>query len=243
MGTGFDNASIGIVGGTGGMGRWMADFFRKRGFSVHVSGRNTPVDGKMLAEFCQVIIIAVPISVTCGVIREVGPHLPEDRLFIDIASLKKRSMEVMLESSSCEVVGLHPLFGPAVESVAGENVIVCPGRGLKGMEWVCRTFEEAGAKVTVTTPDYHDRVMAVIQAMNHFNTMVFDRVVRGSGLSEEDLERFSTPAFRQKWEMVKRINGHPELYRDIIVHNEYLRSLGELYITAALELVDELLKS
>ncbi|MCX7816516.1 MAG: prephenate dehydrogenase/arogenate dehydrogenase family protein [Syntrophales bacterium] len=242
MGLGFDNATIGVVGGTRGMGRWLADFFRERGFCVYVSGRNTPADSSTLAELCQVIIVAVPISVTCDVIRELGPRLPDDRLLVDVASLKKRSVEAMLESSTCEVVGVHPLFGPAVESIAGENVVVCPGRGQSGMEWICRTFVEAGARVTVTTPDHHDRVMAVIQAINHLNTMIFGKVVRESGLSEEELERYSTPSFRQKWELLKRIDEHPELYRDIITHNEYVESIGALYLDATLELMNTLIK-
>lgn len=35
---GTDNFPIGIIGGTGGMGRWFADFFEKEGHPVLVSG-------------------------------------------------------------------------------------------------------------------------------------------------------------------------------------------------------------
>jgi len=33
------NIQIGIIGGTGGIGRWFARFFKKEGYAVHVSGR------------------------------------------------------------------------------------------------------------------------------------------------------------------------------------------------------------
>ena len=50
---------IGIIGGTGGIGRWFVDFFEKEGYTVHVSGRRTGMDMDEMAQKCQVVIVSV----------------------------------------------------------------------------------------------------------------------------------------------------------------------------------------
>ncbi len=58
------NIQIGIIGGTGGIGKWFARFFQKEGFQVQVSGRNTGLDFPALARECPIMIVSVPIKAT-----------------------------------------------------------------------------------------------------------------------------------------------------------------------------------
>jgi prephenate dehydrogenase len=46
------NIQIGIIGGTGGIGRCFARFFKKEGYAVHVSGRKTGMSMDEMAERC-----------------------------------------------------------------------------------------------------------------------------------------------------------------------------------------------
>lgn len=215
------------------MGRWFARFFRERGYEVVVAGRNEGPQPEELARLCPVVIIAVPIGVTTDVIRQVGPHMPPEALLMDLTSLKAGPVAAMLSHALCQVVGLHPLFGPTVSTLAGENVAVCPGRGTEGQGWITSILTEAGARVTVTTPERHDEMMAVIQGLNHFDTLVFGLTIRELHIGGEDLERFSTPAFRVKGELVKRLFAHPELYLSIIGDNPYVRPLLECFLSCA----------
>ena len=121
--------AIGIVGGTGGIGKWFATFFAGEGYPVHVTGRSTGMPLPELADRCRVVIVSVPIAATIDAIRRVGPHLPEESLLMDFTSLKEEPVREMLKATAAEVVGCHPLFGPDCPSLAGENVILCPGRG------------------------------------------------------------------------------------------------------------------
>ena len=114
---------IGIIGGTGGIGRWFVDFFEKEGYTVHVSGRRTGMDMDEMAQKCQVVIVSVPIGVTTQVIEQVGPKMKKESLLMDFTSLKEEPVKAMLECSSSEVMGCHPLFGPDVSSIEGQNIV------------------------------------------------------------------------------------------------------------------------
>ena len=123
-----DKFRIGIIGGAGGMGRWFGAFFEQAGHPVHVSGHASGPRPAEMAAACPVVIVSVPIAVTESVIREVGPHMKKDSLLMDLTSLKAGPVRAMLEASASEVIGLHPLFGPGVMSLEGQNIALCPAR-------------------------------------------------------------------------------------------------------------------
>ena len=135
-----------------------------------------------LAESCRVVIVAVPIAATLDVIRTVGPHLPEDALLMDLTSLKEEPVRVMVEATAAEVVGCHPLFGPDCPSLAGQNIVLCPGRGERWLNRMEGLFAKGGARVTVTTPAEHDRMMALVQGLTHLDTILMGLTLRDSGV-------------------------------------------------------------
>jgi prephenate dehydrogenase len=225
----MDKFSVGIIGGTGGIGRWFADFFRQGGHGVHVTGRTSGMDLPDLAMTCQVIVVSVPIGVTSEVIRRVGPFLKEDSLLMDLTSLKTEPVRVMLSSSSSEVIGLHPLFGPGVNSLEGQNVVLCPGRGRRWQPRIRAWLEGKGARVVVTTPERHDEIMAVVQGLNHLNTIALGLVLHEAGIKEEDLEKFTTPIFRAKMEIMERVFARPQLYAEILTLNPHVGRICDLY--------------
>ena len=78
------------------------------------------------------VVVSVPIEVTVKVIEQVGPLMQKDALLMDLTSLKAEPVAAMLRSSVAEVIGLHPLFGPAVDTLAGHTHrdLPCAGRPL-----------------------------------------------------------------------------------------------------------------
>ncbi|HOT47523.1 MAG TPA: prephenate dehydrogenase/arogenate dehydrogenase family protein [Syntrophales bacterium] len=220
---------IGIIGGTGGMGRWFAAFFEKEGHPVIVSGKGTGPRPDEMAASCPVVIVSVPIGATIEVIRQVGPHMKRDSLLMDLTSLKAEPVRAMLESSVSEVIGLHPLFGPGVPSLEGQNVVLCPARGDRWLPWVRDVLVKGGANLIETTPERHDEIMAVVQALNHFDTIVLGLAIRRSGIAREVLEAFSTPLFRGKLAMIDRVFSHPELHTEIITANPHAAGMIDLY--------------
>jgi prephenate dehydrogenase len=220
---------IGIIGGTGGIGRWFADFFQKEGFTVHVSGQGIGLRPAEMAAACPVVIVSVPIGVTEAVIREAGPHMKKEALLMDLTSLKAGPVRAMLEASASEVIGLHPLFGPGVPSLEGQNIVLCPARGDRWLPWVRDTLGKKGANLIEATPERHDEIMAVVQALNHFDTIVLGLAIRNCGIAQEILQNFSTPMFRGKLAMIDKVFSHPELHTEIIAANPHTAGLIGLY--------------
>ena len=102
---------IAIVGGTGQFGQHLGEHLEDEN-DIYISGssieRSREVaerhgweygKGTEIVEDADIVIIAVPISVTEDVIHEVGPHVPEDALFTDITSVKQMPVEAMSEYS------------------------------------------------------------------------------------------------------------------------------------------------
>jgi prephenate dehydrogenase len=220
---------IGIIGGTGGMGKWFASFFQRVGYPVEVSGRRIGPDAGQMAEHCPVVMVSVPMEATDQVIRTVGPLMKSDSLLVDLTSLKVAPVRAMLESSISEVIGLHPLFGPRVASLHGQNIAVCPARGERWLSWLKVIMERNGAILVETTPEEHDKMMALVQALNHFNTLMLGLTLAGQGVSLEELQRFSTPLFRDRLDHLNRIISHPELYAGLIAGNPRTGNLLSLY--------------
>jgi prephenate dehydrogenase len=230
---------IGIIGGTRGMGGWLARFFEKEGHTVHISGKNRGMDITEMADTCQIVVVSVPIGVTAAVIEKIGPHMREDALLMDLTSLKRKPVKAMLETSVSEVIGCHPLFGPQYDSIEGQHVVLCPARGERWLLWLRDVFERKGALVVETTPEKHDQMMAVVQGLNHFNTVMMGLVLSKTGVSLSELMKFTTPVFRAKMEMIEKVFcQNPRLYAEIITMNPDVHQLIETYEKIVHEMKD-----
>ncbi len=221
---------IGIVGGTGGIGRWFASFFREQGYHVHVTGRSEGMPLSELTTRCRVVIVSVPIAATPESIRRVGPYLPPDSLLMDFTSLKEEPVRDMLKATTAEVVGCHPLFGPDCPSLTGQNIILCPGRGERWLNRIEGLFTKSGARVTVTTPGGHDRMMAFVQGLTHLDTILMGLTLSDSGIAESTLDAYSTPVFRTKRAILEKVFGsRPELYAGLLAGNRNMPRILEMY--------------
>lgn len=226
----MNNVEIGIVGGTGGIGKWFVDFFSGAGHTVRVSGRTSGFTIPDLAASCKIVIVSVPIAATLDVIRDVGPRLPEDALLMDFTSLKEEPVKAMLTATRAEVIGCHPLFGPDVPSLGGQNVVLCPARGERWLGFLKELFERNGARVRLATPSEHDRMMALIQGLTHLETLLMGLTLRDSGAEPSELEAFSTPIFRTKQAIAAKVFGpHPGLYAGLLTENPNLPTTVEIF--------------
>ncbi|MBF0449843.1 MAG: prephenate dehydrogenase/arogenate dehydrogenase family protein [Candidatus Magnetomorum sp.] len=222
-------SKIGILGGTRGMGAWFADFLEKQGYDVYPVGRSTTLTPEMMARLCDVVVIAVPIPVTVKIIQKIGPILTERRLLMDLTSIKQIPLEAMLEHSTAEVVGVHPLFGP-IEDAEGQRVAICPGRGRLGLKWVTDIFEKGKLQISVMEPQEHDRLMGLIQGVNHFSTLGLAHCILSSGFSIEDIEKCSTITFKRRLDRIYKLLDQPaELFGSLLIDNPESLNYIRLY--------------
>lgn len=225
----MNDTVIGVIGGTGGMGRWFADLLQKEGYCVHVWGRKSPFGIKELVGLCHVIVISVPISVTAEIIKQVGPQLNENQLLMDLTSLKKEPVELMLSQTPAAVVGCHPLFGPQLTDVRGQNVVLCRARGDRWFNWLKELLDKNGLVVMEKNPEEHDEMMAIVQVLNHLNTIFMGMVLAKTKFPLAEINKFSTPIFQTKIKIIQKIfTENPGLYTDIITQNPSMEKVFDL---------------
>ena len=216
----MEHINVGIIGGTKGMGRWFAGLLQKEDCTVHICGRKTALGINDIARICNVVVVAVPISATADIIKQVGPLLAKDTLLMDLTSLKKEPVELMLANSPAEVIGCHPLFGPALTDASGQNIVLCPARGTKWFSWIKNICEKNKMVILETAPDEHDKMMAIVQALNHLNKIILGIALAETNITLEEITKFSTTIFRTKLEIIKKVfMESPGLYADIITEN------------------------
>ena len=210
----------GIIGGTGQMGRFFAGVFEAAGWEVIVSGTKTSLTNQDVAEMADLIMVSVPIRATVGVIREVAPILSEEQVFCDLTSLKVEPVRAML-SSRAEVIGLHPMFGPGAASLRGQTIVATPARcGKETLEGLLSVFRDQGAAITLSTPEDHDRMMAVIQGLTHFGTLAKAEAIRRTGADVAETLLFTSPVYRIEMGLVGRLLAQDAgLYGDMLQMN------------------------
>jgi len=221
---------VGIIGGTNGMGRWFAGLLKKEGCTVHVCGRKTKLQINDLARLCNVVVVAVPISATAEIIKQVGPLLSQDTLLMDLTSFKKEPVQLMLKNSRAEVIGCHPLFGPQLKDVSKQNIVLCPARGKKWLPWLKGVLKKNKLAVLEATPQRHDKMMAIVQALNHFNTITLGTALAQTNIELTEINRFSTPILRAKLDIIKKVfTESPDMYIDIIMGNPQTGKMLDIY--------------
>lgn len=213
----------GIIGGTGKMGRLFAPVFERAGYDVLVSGRSTALTNAQLAEQCELVIVSVPIHDTVRVIEEIAPVLEKDQLLCDFTSLKTLPVAAMLKSKA-QVIGLHPMFGPTVSSLRHQTIIVCPERvDEPTLHALLSVFRAEGAECTITTPEQHDRMMAVVQGLTHFVTLCMADSIRRMGIDIGKTQAFTSPVYQIELSLIGRLlSQDPALYADILQRNPYV---------------------
>ncbi len=235
------NTVIGIIGGTGNMGRWFEDFFSKAGHKVLVSGRKTSLTPADMAKKSNIIMLSVPIDAAMSICEDIGPLLSHDQLLMDLCSLKETILKKMLSSTQAQVVGTHPLFGPFTDSIKGQNVIICPGRGTAWLKWVEEEFQSKGAVVKRMDPISHDRNMAVVQGLTHFLTVCMGRTLQKMNMVPDEAKSCSTPVFRLNIDLIGRLfSQDPDLYASIVGSNRHVKDVMAIFMSAMYEAKESL---
>jgi len=228
--------TVAVIGGHGRLGAVMVRMFGDLGHQVIVADVDTPLGAGDAASVADVVIVSVPIDATEDVIRVVGPRVREDALLMDVTSIKEAPVAAMLEATRASVVGTHPMFGPNVHSLQGQRVVVCRARGEAWGNWAVRMFQARGLSVQETSPAHHDRMMAVVQVLTHFQTQVLGLTLARLGTSLEDTLRFTSPAYLMELYVTARhFDQSPELYGPIEMRNPATAHVTSAFGAAAAE--------
>ncbi|SBV36065.1 Prephenate dehydrogenase [uncultured Stenotrophomonas sp.] len=223
---------IGIVGSGGAYGRWLRGFFQSR-MGLEVIGHD-PADSasqtpEQLLEQADVLLFSAPIRHTPGLIRDyVRQSAGREcgRLWLDVTSIKAAPVAAMLESQAA-VVGLHPMTAPPkAPTLRGRVMVVCEARpDTRWQPWLAQLYAMLEADCVAATPEHHDRVMALVQAMVHATHLAQAGVLREYAplLGElQALMPYRSTAFEMDAAAIARILSlNPAIYEDIQFGNPH----------------------
>lgn len=212
-----DLGSVVIVGGKGQLGGLFQQMLSLSGYQVKVLDKDDWQQAETLFADAGLVLVTVPIAITCDLIRAKLTQLPQDCILADLTSIKTEPMNAMLAAHKGPVVGFHPMFGPDVGSLAKQVVVVCHGREADKYQWLLEQITIWGARIVEAEPERHDNAMQLVQAMRHFSTFVYGLNLCKEEADIETLLQFSSPIYRLELAMVGRLFAQsPELYADII---------------------------
>lgn len=223
---------IGIVGSAGAYGRWLQRFFTKQ-MGLQVIGHD-PADPasaspqQVIAQ-ARVIIFSVPIRHTAQIIGDwiaLAEGREAGQLWLDITSVKQAPVQALL-ASRAEVAGLHPMCAPPKSpTLKGRALVVCAARISRWQAWLDDFCAALQAQCVQATPEHHDRMMALVQAMVHACGLAQAGVLRQQqgwlGALEAVLP-FRTVGFEMHLASMARILAlNPAIYEDIQFGNPYV---------------------
>ncbi|MCK4491649.1 MAG: prephenate dehydrogenase/arogenate dehydrogenase family protein, partial [Candidatus Altiarchaeales archaeon] len=238
----------------GGMGALFAGLFRDEGLGVRITGpdeeKGRRVAGELGVEYMQdnreaagdadIVMISVPIGKTLDVIKEVAPSVKKEALLMDVTSVKKAPCDAMLRYSGAgvEVMGTHPVFGPRV-GIEGQVFFLTPVRAGKWLPWMRKFLKKYDAVVYESTPDEHDRLMAVVQGLTHFVFISVGRTLQRLDFDLRESRKVSSPVYDLMLDIVGRIVGqNPDVYASIQMGNPEILEIHRAFLETGQEISD-----
>ncbi|MEZ6963911.1 bifunctional chorismate mutase/prephenate dehydrogenase [Aeromonas sp. S9(2024)] len=231
-----DLGKVVIIGGQGQLGRLFGNLFSLSSYRVEtIEQEDWPRADEILAD-AGLVMVAVPIDITCQIIDRLG-NLPARCLLVDVTSVKEAPLEHMLAVHKGPVLGLHPMFGPDVASLAKQVIVCCQGRDGAASQWLLDQMTIWGARLQQVEAKAHDEAMTLIQALRHFATFAYGWHLSREQANIDRLLNLSSPIYRLELAMVGRLFAQdPHLYADIILSSpqnlamirRYYQNFGEV---------------
>jgi prephenate dehydrogenase len=240
-------SSIGLLG-FGAFGRLMARHLQPHlPLVVFDAARPVEPDGAgqglvpgSIAEVaaCDIVVLAVPVDRLAEAIAALRPHLRRGTVVLDVGSVKIEPTRLLLAGlpDDVEIIGTHPLFGPqsARDGLKGLKIALCPIRG--DSLWRIAAFLRRTLRLDVilTTPDAHDRDMALVQGLTHLVAKILVRM-------EPMPRRMTTRSFEllmQATDMVR--HDAPGVFLAIEQANPHARAVRERFFAHAQALTNAL---
>lgn len=224
---------IGVIGGSQGLGSWMVQFFKNEGCEVKftsVDEKSEFSNNQELIEFADIVLFCVPISKMEEVITECFPYL-NGKIIFEICSVKKfiidqfKSLQKENPAIDFSFYSIHPMYSQKQDNLKGQVII--ENHVINGDDTLFSAFkyhfERHGAVWYALPYDEHDKMMGVVQGLNHFNVFVSSKTLQRAGFELEGIKAFASPTYRIFIVFFTRyVLQNPRLYAEIQLFNEYV---------------------
>ncbi len=222
---------IGIIG-FGRFGKLMAGYLAKDWHVfVHTRSeksaeiRETGAYPASLADVCaqKIVIPTVPISIFQNILKQISPLINKDALVIDVCSVKEYPVRWMKEllPETVFILATHPMFGPdsAATSLKGGKIVLCKERiEEERYDKIKSYLSSKGLIVIETTPEEHDRQIAVSLSLTHF----IGRTLSEYGASELSID---TEGYKRLLHILGVVEHDTwQLFSDMHKYNPYSKT-------------------
>ena len=128
----------------------------------------------------ELLINAVSLKHTLSTFEALLPHLPEECILSDIASVKT-DFKDFYEHCGHRYVSTHPMFGPTfanLGSLSHENAIIISEGDHMGRLFFSDIYQRLGLNISHYTFEEHDQTMAYSLSVPFVSTFVFAAVMQ-----------------------------------------------------------------
>ncbi|MHA1472208.1 MAG: prephenate dehydrogenase/arogenate dehydrogenase family protein [Promethearchaeota archaeon] len=240
-----------IIGGSGGMGKVFGKYFKGLGFTVTLHARNKQRLKTTAAELnvnfeisleksvrnADIVMISIPINSTTTMIRKIGPFLKKNALIFDITSIKFAVFKALTEVKNeypVNCISLHPMFGPGITDMKNYVMMVVKVGGTDIYEEIINDlldlFRSDGLIVTETSPDIHDKRVALTLGVPHMLNILFLSLLKNTNEHLNELTKYTGTTFLlQKVFAESIIQREMEMFGEIQMENQQFLAILEMF--------------
>ncbi|MGH1567145.1 MAG: prephenate dehydrogenase/arogenate dehydrogenase family protein [Nitrosopumilus sp.] len=227
-----------VIGAGGQMGQWFAKYFASEGFEVTGYDSENKITGKDIIQSdslvgailkADYVVLCTPTRRTPEIIRLIAKEMKRGTYLIEISSEKSKVVSSLSKMpDKINPICIHPMFGPGIKTIKGQNIISVPIKDAKKELTVTKSLFEGANFVTIDAIE-HDKKIAVILGLTHLMNVVFANIIS----KDEKMhltEKMSGTTFRVQKTLAESImTESPELIETIIANPEIRRVAEELW--------------
>ena len=140
-------------------------------------------------------------------------------------------------ANGVEVLPCHPMFGPRVRSLDGQVVVLTPEKTGEWYDKVLKFLESENARVIVTTPEIHDKMMSIVQGLTHFAYISIASTIEKLDIDIKESRKFASPIYNLMLDTIARITAqNPYLVYSIQTENNFIEEAHETFLKTFMEL-------
>ena len=236
--------SITIVGAGGKMGQWFAKYFAAKDYDVIGYDSEAPIKDKVIKKAtslvgsvlnAEIVLLCTPTRRTPEIIRLIAKEMRRGSYLIEISSQKAKTASALMKiPSKINPVCIHPMFGPGVKKLKGQNIISVPIKDAKKELTLVKSLFEGANFVTIDANE-HDKKISIILGLTHLVNLAFANILskdekislteRMSGTTFKIQKILSESIMTESTELIETIISNPEIRKPA---EELWKDIGRL---------------
>ncbi len=249
---------IAIIGSEGQMGKWFTKYFLEKGFEVIGYDAEKEVKDKAVTKAqslvgailtADYVLLCIPVKRTPETIRLIAKEMKRDSYLIDISSLKSKSSAALSKiPDKVNPICIHPMFGPGIKKLKGQNIISIPIRDAKKELSVAKSLFSDANFVQIDAAE-HDKKIAIVLGMTHLVNVAlanilakeenFSLVEKMAGTTFKAQKLLTAGIMTETPELIETIIANPEIRK---FAEEFWKDIGRMLILVQENRTEEIVK-